>query len=326
MLSRLAPMSRRPPPLALFLLTALLCVIWGSTWVVIKTGLEDLPTFGSAAARFTLAAAAMSGLCAWLVRHEGGARPTLALSLVLGTLNFGVSYGIVYWSETRLPSGLVSVLWAVFPMMQAIAGHFFLAGERLSLVQVGGFLLGFVGVGALFATDLRALGPGAVPAGAVLLLSPLVSSFGTTYVKRFGAGTSSLLLNRNAMWIGAALLWIVALVTEGGRGFHLTGGAIFSLAYLALFGTVVAFGLYFWLLRHVAANRLSVIAYVTPAVALVCGLAVRGEPVGPWTLAGLGLILGGVWLVHRGHRTAPPAATPSPARAEELARVRSRGA
>jgi drug/metabolite transporter (DMT)-like permease len=308
-------MSRpRPRPLALFLLTALLCVIWGSTWVVIKTGLEDLPTFGSAAARFTLAAAALSGLCFWLARHEGGARPTLALSLVLGTLNFACSYGIVYWSEARLPSGLVSVLWAVFPMMQAIAGHLFLSQERLAPTQGAGFVLGFAGVAALFATDLRELGPGAVPAGAILLLSPLVSSFGTTFVKRFGAGTSSLLLNRNAMWIGAGLLWIVALVTEGGRGFHFTGGAIFSLAYLALFGTVVAFGLFFWLLRHLPANRLSVIAYVTPAVALLCGLAVRGEPVGPWTLAGLALILAGVWLVHRGGRTPRPAHPAVPAR------------
>ena len=76
--------------------------------------------------------------------------------------------------------------------------------------------------------------------------------------------------------------------------------ALFSLVYLALFGTVTAFGLYFWLLRHTPANRMSVIAYVTPAVALCLGLVVRQEPIGPWTLAGLGAILAGVFLVHRG--------------------------
>lgn len=287
----------------MLLLTALLCLIWGSTWVVIQQGLQDLPAFGSAAARFALAAAAMSGVCAWLGAREGGARPTLALSLVLGTLNFAASYGIVYWSETRLPSSLVSVLWAVFPMLQAVAGHLFLPGERLGAGQVAGFGLGFLGVVALFLTDLRGLGAGAVPAGAVLLLSPLVSAFGTTYVKRFGAGTSSLLLNRNAMWIGAAGLGLVALVFER-QPFRWTGTAVFSLLYLALLGTVLTFGLYFWLLRHVAANRLSVIAYVTPGIALLLGSLVAGEPIGAWTLAGLGGILTGVFLVHRGGRTA----------------------
>ncbi len=294
--------SPHPSPLKVFLLTAVLCLIWGSTWVVIQSGLEDLPTLGSAAARFTLAALCMSVLCALFAAREGGARPGLALTLVLGSLNFAGSYGIVYWTETRLPSALVSVLWAVYPMLQAVVGHLFLPGERLGRAQGLGFALGFLGVAALFATDLRDLGPAAVPAGAVLLLSPLISAFGTTYVKKHGGGTSSMRLNRNAMFVGAGLLWLAALATERGQPFHWTGSAVFSLVYLAVFGTVVAFGLYFWLLRHTAANRLSVIAYVTPAVALVLGVFVRQEPIGPWTLAGLGLILLGVFLVHRSGR------------------------
>lgn len=295
------PVSQpRPSALKVLLLTALLCLIWGSTWVVIKNGLEDLPPLGSAAARFTLAAAAMSLLCALLAEREGGSRPTLALTLVLGSLNFALSYGIVYWSEARLPSALVSVLWAVYPLLQAVVGHLFLPGERLAPAQGLGFGLGFLGVAALFATDLRELGPEAIPAGAALLFSPLVSAIGTTYVKKHGAGTSSLLLNRNGMWIGATGLWAAAFVAERGASYRWTGMALFSLVYLALIGTVVSFGVYFWLLRHTPANRLSVIAYVTPAVALGLGLAVRHEPIGPWTLAGLGAILAGVFLVHRG--------------------------
>jgi drug/metabolite transporter (DMT)-like permease len=307
-------MSRPAPgPLKVLLLTALLCLIWGSTWVVIKNGLEDLPPLGSAAARFTLAAALMSVLCVWLAEREGGARPRLALTLVLGTLNFATSYGIVYWTEARLPSALVSVLWAVYPLLQAVVGHAFLPGERLAPAQGLGFGLGFLGVAALFATDLRALGPEAIPAGAVLLCSPLVSAIGTTYVKKHGAGTSSMLLNRNGMWVGAAGLWLAALATERGLSFRWTGMALFSLFYLAVFGTVVAFGLYFWLLRHTLANRLSVIAYVTPAVALCLGLLVRAEPIGPWTLAGLGGILAGVFLVHRGGARAKARVAGAPA-------------
>jgi len=297
-----------PSPLRLFLLTGLLCLIWGSTWIVIQGGLEDLPPFGSAAARFTLAALAMSALAVWLGEREGGGRPGLRLSLVLGLLNFGGSYGIVYWTEARLPSGLVCVLWAVYPMMQAIAGHVALSTERVAPAQAAGFALGFGGVAALFATDLVGIGPAALPAGAVLLCSPLISAVGTTYVKKHGSHTSSLRLNRNGMWIGAAFLWGASLLTERGASVHVGPRAVLSVLYLCLFGTVMAFGLFFWLLRHAPANQLSVIAYVTPLIALTLGVTVGDEPVTAWTLVGLGAILAGVWLVHRGsaaRRAAP---------------------
>lgn len=307
-------MAPRPP--LVFLLTALLCLVWGSTWVVIQGGLASLPPFSSAAIRFALAAACMSGLVVVLGKREGGAAPGWKLSLVLGTLNFAGSYGIVYWSETRLPSGLVSVLWAVFPMLQATLGHFLLRGERLGAWQLAGFVLGFLGVASLFATDLRALGPGAVPAGALVLVAPLVSAFGTTAVKRFGAGTSSLALNRNGMWIGAACLGALALLLEREATFTWDRGALLSLAYLSLCGTVLTFGIYFWLLRHVPASQLSVIAYVTPAIALALGALVNDEPLTRWTVLGFAGIVAGVFLVHQGaRRRAEPVTRASPAKA-----------
>jgi drug/metabolite transporter (DMT)-like permease len=161
-------------------------------------------------------------------------------------------------------------------------------------------VLGFLGVASLFATDLRALGPGAVPAGALVLVAPLVSAFGTTAVKRFGAGTSSLALNRNAMWIGAACLGAFALSFEREASFTWDRGALLSLAYLSLCGTVLTFGIYFWLLRHVAASQLSVIAYVTPAIALALGALLNDEPLTRWTVLGFAGIVAGVFLVHQG--------------------------
>jgi drug/metabolite transporter (DMT)-like permease len=281
------------------LLIAVVCLVWGSTWIVIREGLVDLPPFTSAAARFGIAAVVMSVVAHFLSRKEGGSAPTLALSFALGVLNFGACYGIVYWSETRIPSGLASVLWSVFPMLMAISGHVFLPGERLRGRQWAGFVLGFLGVVVLFATDLRGIGAGAIPAGLVLLLSPTLAVFGTTYVKLHGAHVSSVLANRNGMWIGTALLAAAALLFERGAPAHWTGPAIASVLYLAVVGTVLTFSLYFWLLRHTAANRLGLIAYVTPAIALLLGGFVGHEPITAWTLSGSGLILAGVLLVVR---------------------------
>jgi drug/metabolite transporter (DMT)-like permease len=293
---------RAPSELTIHLSIALLCVIWGSTWLVIRAGLRDLPPFTSAAVRFAVAALVMGAAAPALVPREGGARPSIALSLVTGTLNVGLSYGLVYWSETVLPSGLVSVLWSVFPMMMAVCAHRFLPGERLNGAQWLGFAVGFGGVAVLFATDLAAVGPGAVSAGLILLLSPAISAVGTSYIKLHGGGTSSVLLNRNGFAIGSGVLLLAALATERDAGARWSLAALGSVAYLALVGTVVAFGIYFWLLRYAPAYKLSLIAYVVPAIALTLGTLLGEEPLGWHTALGTGLVLAGVGAVYVGRR------------------------
>jgi len=285
-----------PSRAAVTTLIAFLCLIWGSTWIVIKDGLNDLPPFTSAAARFLVAALAMTAIAPAIARREGGGKPTFRLALILGVCNFAASYAIVYWTETKLPSGVVSVLWAVFPMMMAAASTRFIATESLRPRQWIGFVLGFLGVALLFATDLRSLGPVGIQAAAILLLSPLVSCVGNIVLKREGRDVSSALVNRDAMWIGAVILTALAFGFERDADVEWTLRAVRSVAYLALVGTVAAFGLYFWLLRHTEAWRMSTIAYITPAIALLLGTFVGDEPFTMWTLAGSLTILAGVVL------------------------------
>lgn len=284
------------------LAVAVLCVIWGSTWLVIKVGLSDLPTFTSAAIRFSIAALIFAAVAGRLHRIEGGQRPPWHVIAVTGGLNFAVCYGIVYWAEGVIPSGLTSVLWATFPMFAAGFAHRYLPGERIVGRRWLGFIVGFAGVGSLFATDLRQLGSDAVVAGAVLLASPLLAAVGNTVAKRHAAASSATLLNRSAMPIGAGLLWIAALATEDPSAIVLTPTAVASLLYLALAGTVVAFGVYYWLLRHVDASTLSLIAYVNPAIALWLGTLVAGEPVAWTTVTGTLLIVLGLALAVRKKR------------------------
>lgn len=304
MASRSESIARSPSPRVVGLSIALLCGIWGSTWIVIQGGLRDLPPFTSAAARFLLAGGLMALVARPLARMEGGAAPGIGLTLSMGVLNVGASYAIVYWSETVLPSGLVSLLWAVFPILMSLVGHYFLPGERLALLQWLGIATGFLGVGLLFVTDLPALGPAAIPAAALLLMSPIVSVIGNFVVKRQGGGTSSVLLNRNGMLVGGALLAALALLLERDAERSWTAGALGSIAYLSVAGSVVAFGLYFWLLRHAPAYKLSLISYVVPLIALTLGALLGAERVTGFTLAGAALVLGGVALVLRGRRPA----------------------
>lgn len=276
-----------------------LSLIWGSTWIVIAKGLASLPPFTSAGVRFTLAAVVMALIAPHFARKEGGAKPKPALWVQVGLTSFTASYAIVYWTETRLPSAITCILWSVFPMTMALSSHFFL-GHRLRGVRPWlGFALGFVGVVLLYATDVRALGPEALVAALVLLGSPLVSCYSTTVLKRDGAGVSSVLVNRNGMALGALLLSALAFLFERDLPRTWDGTAIASIVYLALVGTVLGFGLYFWLLRHVPAHEVALISYLTPAVAVVLGAVFGGEQLTLFTLAGCATILAGVYLVMR---------------------------
>jgi drug/metabolite transporter (DMT)-like permease len=292
--------SRAPSKLVTNLCIALLCAVWGSTWIVIRFGLRDLPPITSGGVRFIVAGLAMCVVAALFGRREGGTRPPAWLWITLGVCNFAISYGIVYSTESVLPSGLVSLLWGVFPMMMALSSHFFLPGERLHGAQWLGFVVGLGGLVLLFFTDLHGFGPRGIPAALFLFLSPLVSCLGNTLVKLRGGGMSSLALNRNAMLLGAGLLCAFAALTESELDVHWTPRAIASVAYLGLLGTTLTFGLYFWLMRYVDAHKMSLISYVTPAIGLALGAAFADEPITRYTIAGAACILLGVVLVVRG--------------------------
>jgi len=133
----------------------------------------------------------------------------------------------------------------------------------------------------------------------VLLLSPLSSSISTVLVKRHGRGTSSALLNRAALLHGAALLTAASLAAGEGLPAQLSARGIFSLAYLSVIGTVLTFSLFFWLMRQWPAYRLALISYVTPALAMLLGALVEGEPVRVTTFLGAAVILAGVALAAR---------------------------
>lgn len=280
-------------PLLLHLLVALLCVVWSSTWLVIRFGLEDLPPLTSAAVRFLVAGACMALLAPFLHRREGAPPPQRWLWLVAGGCNFAGSYGVLYIAETVVPSGIAAVLWAVFPLLMATSGRLFL-GERLRRRQWLGFLLAFCGVVLMFGGDLGGIGRDGLPMALLLLLSPIVTAVGTTLIKRHGSDRSSVLLNRNGMLTGAVLLSLAALLREGVVLDGFTAPAIAATLYLALVGTVLTFGVYFWLLRQAQANRLSLISYVTPCLALLLAAAAGDGTLDAFALGGTGLVVSGV--------------------------------
>jgi drug/metabolite transporter (DMT)-like permease len=267
--------------------------------LAIKWGLSDLPPFTSAALRFMLAGGVMAALAPWLAPREGGGRPPRSAVIAQAVCQFALNYALVYYAETILPSGLVSVLWSVFPLLVALAGHFITKAERLQAWQWVGGALAFSGVVVLFITDVSNISRDAIASGLLVLLAPAAVTGSTLLIKQRAAGASSVLLNRDSMLIGTAILFVFALLFERDEPRRFSAAALGSVAYLALVGTVFTFGVYMWLLRHLPAYLLSLTSFVVPALALLFGALVGDEALTLSTLFGAVLVLLGVGLTLR---------------------------
>lgn len=296
------PVPRTPTALVAYVLLGFTCLAWGSTWLVIKWGLHDMPPLTAAALRFLVAGSVMAALAPWLVPREGGGRAPLGVIVAQGVCQFTLNYALVYYSERVLPSGLVSVLWSVFPLMIALGGHFVTKAERLQAAQWVGGVLAFSGVVLLFITDVSSISRDAVAWGLLVLLAPAAVTGSTLLIKQRAAGASSILINRDSMLLGSALLFALAFTFERDEPRTFSSGAIGSIVYLALVGSVFTFGVYMWLLRHLSAYLLSLTSFVTPVLALVFGAVAGGEALTVSMLSGTALVLVGVGLTLRSAR------------------------
>ncbi len=279
---------------------ALLISIWGTTWAAIRIGLGGLPPFTGIALRFAIAGLLLVGVGRLLDWPLGRGREVRRLWLLNALLAFSVSYGVVYWAEQWLPSGLAAVLFSTFPLFVALLAHFWLPGERLRPAATLGVIVGFLGVVVIFSEDLRMLGGVETrQVAALFLVSPIVSAVASVLVKKWGRGVHPLSLTAIPMLMTALLMGALAAVVEGGRGVQLDIASTLALLYLSICGTGVTFLLYFWLLERLPATRLSLITYGVPIVAVATGTLFLDETFTLRMALGTTLVLGGVVLAAR---------------------------
>ena len=269
--------------------------MWGTTWAAIRVGLTGIPPFTSLSLRFA-AASLILLVVAKAMKVPLGAQPhEKLLWLVNGTLLFSISFGVVYWSEQYIPSGLASILFATFPILVTILAHFVLPGEPLSFRTGLGALIAFAGIVVIFSEDLVKIGgPKAGIAASVFLLSPLVSSLSSVVIKKWGATIPPISLAAVPMALASVVIGVLAFIFERHRPTAWTAKSVGSLAYLAILGSAITFTVYYWLLRHVRASRVALIAYATPVFAVATGVLVLHEPLTSRFIAGGVLVIAGV--------------------------------
>jgi drug/metabolite transporter (DMT)-like permease len=284
----------------------LLCGIWGSTWLFIKLGLEDLPPLTFAGIRFVIATVIVFALIA----IRGIPLPTKKrdwiLLAVTGVLSFTLNYGLVFWGEQYISSGLAALLQSTLPAFGLVIAHFYLPGERMTLPRIAGVFLGVFGVGVIFSNQLQVSGPRALWGSAALVLSAFCAAYANVLVKAYALNLQPAVLAGGQMLFGLVPLLLIGIPLEGNPlNYHWTPIAVVSLFYLAIVGTVIAFLLYYWLMHNMDVTKTMLIALVTPVTAVVLGMLVLKEEMHWRTLIGGGMIISGLAMLvaRRGGKT-----------------------
>ena len=276
---------------------AIVYVVWGSTYLGIALAIETLPPLLMASVRFLVAGAILFALAGGFRARPG--RRAWLLAAITGALMLAGGNGGVVWAQQTVPSGIAALLIASVALWIALLDRV-VFGQRLSWVAVTGLVVGFGGLALLVNPGSPR---GVEPAGAaVLVLAALSWAIGTLVARRPGLGLPQSALVTASMQMLAGGVVLAAAGTAAGELGEVDLGAasarsVGGLVYLIVFGSIVAFSAYAWLLRNTRVSLAATYAYVNPVVAVVLGWAVLGEAIGAVTLVAGAIVVAGVALI-----------------------------
>ncbi len=292
-----SPARRLEVLLAFFAIYA----IWGSTYLAIRFAVETIPPFYTAGIRHFVAGIILLAWC--LAKRLRPTRAQVRASIIIGAFFFLGGHGSLHWAEQKLPSGLASLLVASEPLWVFLLSAVAAKQWRLNGTLLAGIVLGFGGVGLLMGRSALTAGPGVFAGSLAVLFGALTWAVGIVYSRRSHLSGHPLLLSALSLLAGSLQLLLLGTVAREYRGFSLASVSLrswLSLAYLILFGSVVAFTAYNWLLEHYSPTLVATHTYVNPLIAVLLGWLLAGEALTLNVLLSTALVIGAVMLVDRG--------------------------
>lgn len=271
----------------------LICILWGSTWLVIRLGLDSLTPVLSAGLRFSLA----SVLIFLLMKVNGiklqTDRTSIKLYIMLGFLSFVIPFGLVYWAEQFVPSGLASVLFGIMPFGVILFSRLMII-QRIGPYQTAGVVLGFAGLVTIFSENLSFDFSEGFWGMAAVVASATIQAYIAVKIKKSGQHLNPLSMNFIPLIIAGITMSLYGLFFEDMSRVTFNLNAIFSISYLAMFGTVATFTTYYWLMKRIDVVILSISAFITPIVAVILGWFVLDENLSMRDLTGSAMVLMGI--------------------------------
>ncbi len=288
---------------------AIIYFVWGTTYLAIRVGVDEVPPFLLAAMRFLIAGGVLYG---WMIargERSPTARQWMAAS-VIATLIFVLDYGLLFWAEQRVPSGIAAVMMATIPTFMALSEIIILRTRKLTARLTMALLIGIGGVVVLVSRSLNLAGAPIDRMGALALIVAAISwSLGSVITRKVSLPPSKAMSSGAQMLAGGAFLALTAAALGEFRSFHpsaVSRGAWLALLYLIVAGSIIGFTAYLWLIHHESPTKVGTYAYVNPVVAVLVGYFLGGETLGLRTILGTLFVLTSV-VVITSMRTEHPA-------------------
>jgi drug/metabolite transporter (DMT)-like permease len=279
---------------------AIIYFVWGSTFLAIRIGVHQVPPFLFAAMRFLTAGLVLYG---WmLIKGEPNPKAREWASIfLLAALIFVGDYGLLFWAEQSVPSGVAAVMLATIPAFMALSEIVLLRTQKLTISLALALFIGICGVAVLVSRTLNLDGTPIEGIGAAALIFGAMSwSVGSALTRKLPLPSSKSVSSGAQMLVGGVLLTVVAAARGEFHGFHLSAvsyGAWFALLYLIVAGSIIGFTAYLWLLHHQSPTKVGTYAYVNPVVAVLLGYFAGGEALGSRTIVGTLCVLASVVLI-----------------------------
>ena len=291
---------RAPNKTAIVAAFVTLCVVWSSTWLAIKIGLRDLPPISYAGIRFAIAIVVLLAVSIGRARLLPRFRAEYIILALTGVLMFSVNYGLLFWGELHVSSGLAAVLQATIPIFGLMFAHLMLPDEPMHWQRLSGAFLAVAGVAVICARLLNFNGMMAFWGGLGIVVGAAGAAFSNVLLKQRPIQLGPAMIAAWQMIFGTVPLLVLGWMVEGNPiRFHWTTMSIFCLLYLAIIGSALTFLLLYWLLPQMQATNLQTVSLITPPGAVMLGWLLGGETFPLWSLLGAGLVLAGVWIIFR---------------------------
>jgi drug/metabolite transporter (DMT)-like permease len=275
----------------------LLATVWGSTWLVIKVGLADLPPVTFAAVRFVVASAPLVAFLIGRGRPLRYSRADWRLMIVTGLLVFAMNYTLVFWGESHISAGLAAILYTTFPILGMLQAHWLLPAEPLSRRRLGGAFVAMAGVAVIFYNQVSLQGPWALAGSVALVLAAGGTAYADVIIKGSGSHIEPVTMTAVQMVVSLPPMLGLALIMEGNPlALHWTPRAIGALLYLALVGSSFTFILLYWLIQRMQVTRTMLIPLFSTVIAVTLDAVLLGERLHWRTLAGGAGVLAGLAL------------------------------
>ena len=281
----------------IYILYALMCILWGFTWMYLKISLQEMPLYKGLSIRFISA-----GTIFWIIYFTKGEKVQLTKDLgrvyILFTLfNFSLCYYLTYWGTKFVFSNLGAILWSLLPLCVAFMAHFYLPDDKLTRRKFGGIIIGLIGSILLFYNkDL--LGQGQTFLGLLaILFSVILAAWPNVHLKMQKSEINPYHLNAVGMSISGLIFLIFALIFESQASIPLDNKNMFAIFFLTVPGTVVTWGIYIWLFNHLPVTQISYTAFYPPIIASIVGWFFLDESLPLIAILGSMLIIAGGYLV-----------------------------